>query len=138
MTDKANWRTKAGTTFSTEKRSAIGSKGMIVTNNPLGSAAGAEMFAAGGNAIDAVITTSLAQIALATGAWVSYAGIFEMMYYDAASGYEPKDRGLVPDHTVYPGVADLTGDTDAVLTYTYELIRKGDETASTKNTARDQ
>jgi gamma-glutamyltranspeptidase/glutathione hydrolase len=48
--------------------------------------AGLEALKQGGNAIDAVITTSLAQIALATGAWVSYAGIFEMMYFDAASG----------------------------------------------------
>ncbi len=40
----------------------------------------------GGSAIDALITTSLAQIALAGGAWVSYAGIFELVYYDAASG----------------------------------------------------
>ncbi|HIG42257.1 MAG: gamma-glutamyltransferase [bacterium] len=57
---KKSWRNNAGTVFSTEKRSAIGSKGMIVTNNPLGSAAGAEMFAAGGNAIDAAIASLFA------------------------------------------------------------------------------
>ena len=39
----------------TEKRPATASRGMIVTNHPLGSAAGAEMLAAGGNAVDAAI-----------------------------------------------------------------------------------
>jgi gamma-glutamyltranspeptidase/glutathione hydrolase len=37
----------------TEKRPAMSSRGMVVTNHPLGSAAGAEMLAAGGNAVDA-------------------------------------------------------------------------------------
>ena len=43
-----------------EKRPAIGSRGVIVTNHPLGSAAGAEMLAAGGNAIDAAIAALFA------------------------------------------------------------------------------
>ena len=55
-----NWRSKAATSFSTDKKSAVGSRGMIVTNNPLGSVAGAEMFAAGGNAIDAAVASLFA------------------------------------------------------------------------------
>jgi gamma-glutamyltranspeptidase / glutathione hydrolase len=39
----------------TEKRPATASRGMVVTNHPLGSAAGAEMLAAGGNAVDAAV-----------------------------------------------------------------------------------
>jgi len=39
----------------TEKRPAKASRGMVVTNHPLGSAAGAELLAAGGNAVDAAI-----------------------------------------------------------------------------------
>jgi gamma-glutamyltranspeptidase/glutathione hydrolase len=46
--------------FTCEKRPAAGSGGMVVTNNPLGTAAGAEMLAAGGNAIDAAVAALLA------------------------------------------------------------------------------
>ena len=55
------------------------------TSEPLAVHAGLEVLKHGGNAADAALTTSLAQIALTAGAAVSYGGIMTAVYYDAAS-----------------------------------------------------
>src|ERR1700744_4824516 len=52
MMPHTDWRARAGTTFRCEKQPATGTKGMVVTNHPLASAAGAEMLAAGGDGGD--------------------------------------------------------------------------------------
>ncbi|UCG87366.1 MAG: hypothetical protein JSW71_02135 [Gemmatimonadota bacterium] len=43
-------------------------------------------------------------------------------YTMAVSGYEPLDRGLIPEHQVEPTIEDILADRDTVLEYALELI----------------
>ncbi len=47
---------------------------------------GVDTLKQGGTAVDAALAVSLAQVAQVAGAYVSYAGILSLMYYDVASG----------------------------------------------------
>jgi len=56
----AGWKERAGTDFACEKTPVTASRGMAVTNHPLASAAATEIFAQGGNAIDATVAALFA------------------------------------------------------------------------------
>lgn len=84
--------------------SATGAQGVVVVSSGrLAAAAGRHALEAGGSAVDAAITASLAQIALAVGSWVSYAGIFSGVFFDAATG---------TTHSLSAGFGTFAGETD--------------------------
>lgn len=56
----ANWRDRAAAPFQVQKQPATGSRGVVAANHPIGAAAGAQMFALGGNAIDAAVSALFA------------------------------------------------------------------------------
>jgi gamma-glutamyltranspeptidase/glutathione hydrolase len=65
----------------------VGERGMVVgSTGPFATLAGQHALAAGGSAVDAALTTAFAQIGQAVGAWVSYAGLFSLVHYSAATG----------------------------------------------------
>ena len=65
---------------------ASGSNGAVtVAYNALAARAGLEAMKQGGNALDALLTSALTQVALTAGAPISYFGIMSLVYYDAAT-----------------------------------------------------
>src|SRR5580704_8725594 len=64
--------------------SAKGKHGAVaVAYNALAARAGLQALEQGGNAIDALMTTAMTQIALTAGAPISYFGIMSLVYFDA-------------------------------------------------------
>jgi gamma-glutamyltranspeptidase/glutathione hydrolase len=64
-----------------------GKSGLVAaTMSPIAVRAGMEALRQGGTAADAAATVALTQIATALGSYVSYAGILQLVYYDAKSG----------------------------------------------------
>ena len=70
-----------------EAKTIEGKSGLVAgTMSPIAVLAGMEALRQGGTAADAAATVALTQITAALGSYVSYAGILELVYYDAKSG----------------------------------------------------
>ncbi|MDB5705913.1 MAG: ggt 1 [Sphingomonas bacterium] len=71
----------------TELRTVRGGKGLVsATASPIAVHAGVEALRQGGTAADAAVATALAQVTTMLGANVSFAGVAELVYFDAKTG----------------------------------------------------
>jgi len=77
------WRLQR--TYEQPTPAAESNQGMVaVTNEAFAARVGLEALRQGGSAADAALAAALSQVALTAGAFISYAGILTMVYYDAA------------------------------------------------------
>ena len=109
-----SWRELAGSPFETYKKDAVASSGMVATNHPLGSAAGLEMLAMGGNAMDAAVASVFA-LSVVEPMMVGIFGAGFINYYDASSGefvnidnYSVAPAAATPD--MYETISDTWPD----------------------------
>jgi gamma-glutamyltranspeptidase / glutathione hydrolase len=73
--------------FAPQARAVEGASAIIAdTGSPIAVRAGIEALKQGGTAADAAATVALTQIATCLGSYVSYAGVLQLVYFDAKSG----------------------------------------------------
>jgi gamma-glutamyltranspeptidase/glutathione hydrolase len=78
------WERNRGTSSAAEVTAA---RAMVAaTSEPIAIHAGVEALRLGGTALDALLTTSFAQIVVQAGSGVSFAGQMTLLYYEAATG----------------------------------------------------
>ena len=71
----------------TQARVVEGKTGLVTgTMSPIAVRAGVEALKQGGTAADAAATVALTQITTALGSYVSYAGVLQLVYYEAKTG----------------------------------------------------
>ncbi|MGD0096948.1 MAG: gamma-glutamyltransferase [Terracidiphilus sp.] len=85
--DKARAEQAEMVPWPSQARVVEGQSGLVAaTMSPIAVHAGVEALRQGGTAADGAATVALTQITTALGSYVSYAGILQLVYYDAASG----------------------------------------------------
>jgi len=87
-----------------EAKFVAGQSGLVAgTMSPIAVHAGVEALRQGGTAADAAATVALTQVTTALGSYVSYAGILQLVYYDAKSAKV---------HSLNAGWESYLGETD--------------------------
>ena len=105
------WKKKAGGPFQTYKRDAVATNGMVSTNHPLGSAAGLEMLAMGGNAMDAAVASAFA-LSVVEPMMVGIFGAGFINFYNASDGgFVNIDNYSVAPHAATPDMYETVSDT---------------------------
>jgi len=85
--DKTRVETLAQNLWPTQDRVVEGQLGLITgTASPIAVHAGMEALKQGGTAADAAATAALTQVTTALGSYSSYAGLLELLYYEAKTG----------------------------------------------------
>ncbi len=106
-----SWKKFAGSPFETYKKDSVASNGMVATNHPLGSVAGLEMLAMGGNAMDAAVASVFA-LSVVEPMMVGIFGAGFINYYDASSGeFVNIDNYSVAPAAASPDMYETVSDT---------------------------
>ena len=105
------WKKKAGSPFRTYKHDAVATNGMVAANHPLGSAAGLEMLAMGGNAVDAAVASAFA-LSVVEPMMVGIFGAGFINFYNASDGrFVQIDNYSVAPYAATPDMYETLSDT---------------------------
>ena len=105
-----SWKKNAGSQFETYKHDAVATNGMVSTNHPLGSAAGLEMLAMGGNAMDAAVASAFA-LSVVEPMMIGIFGAGFINFYNASDDeFVNIDNYSVAPHAATPDMYETVSD----------------------------
>ena len=109
--ENMSWKMNAGSPFETYKHDAVATNGMVSTNHPLGSAAGLEMLAMGGNAMDAAVASAFA-LSVVEPMMIGIFGAGFINFYNASDDeFVNIDNYSVAPHAATPDMYETVSDT---------------------------
>ena len=103
-----SWKDNAGSPFDTYKQGVVASRGMVSSNHPMASAAGLQMLAMGGNAIDAAIATAFA-LTVVEPMMIGIFGAGFINFYNGNTGKLVNVELMEAPHQVNLVIASLKG-----------------------------